>query len=187
MQSTSSTRRRLAAHAFKSLSMTVALMLVLTARASAHDGPPYPILVDKTLGPCVASVWADPDVGTGTFFVILEPPPGGQLPEDMRVEIGVRPVGGRLGEAVHAAEREGVRDRVQYRAEVPFDAEGAWHVRVSLQSARGGGELATDVEVTPPGLGRWDMLLYLLPFVAVGALWLRAVVAARSRGRKPRV
>jgi hypothetical protein len=171
----------------KRLLTTAALVLACSARASAHEGPPYPILVDKSLGPSSASVWADPDVGTGTFFVILEPPPGGALPEDIKVEIAVRPADGRLAEAVHAASREDVRGRVQYKAEVPFDAEGPWRVRVMLQSPRGGGEIAADVEVTPPGLGRWDLLVYLLPFAAVGALWLRAVVGRRKRTRDSRV
>ena len=164
-----------------SLLTTLALLLVCHVRAAAHEGPPYPILVDKSLGPGVASVWGDPDVGVGTFFIILEPAPGETLPEEIKVEIAVRPVGGRLPEAVHAAEREGVRGRVQYKAEVPFDAEGPWHVRVRLQSPRGGGEISADVEVTPPGLGRWDLLIYLFPFLLIGALWLRAVTR-RGRG-----
>jgi hypothetical protein len=162
-----------------------ALALACAARAGAHEGPPYPVLVDKNLGPSVASVWADPDVGTGTFFVILEPRQGDTLPEEVRIDIVVRPADGRLPEAAHAAEREGVRGRVQYRAEVPFDAEGPWRVRVLLRSPRGGGEVAADVEVTPPGLGRWDLLVYLFPFLLVGALWLRAVTR-RGRPRAPR-
>jgi hypothetical protein len=160
-----------------------AFVLACHARAGAHEGPPYPILVDKSLGPSVASVWADPDVGIGTFFIILEPAQGDTLPDDLKVELAVRPVGGRLAEAVHAAEREGVRGRVQYKAEVPFDAEGPWHVRVLLRSPRGGGEIVTDVEVTPPGLGRWDLLIYLFPFLLVGALWLRAVTKKSRRGK----
>lgn len=163
-----------------SLCAAFALMLVCAARTAAHDGPPYAILVDKSLGPTVASVWADPDVGTGTFFVILEPAPGAALPEDIRIDIAVRPLDGHAAEAVHAAEREAVRGRVQYMAEIPFDAEGPWHVRVLLQSPGGGGEVATDVEVTPPGLGRWDLLIYLFPFLLIGALWLRAVTRRRA-------
>lgn len=168
------------------LLLTAALLLAVSAQASAHEGPPYPIIVDKTLGPCVLSVWSDPDVGTGTFFFILEPPPGGRLPDDVRIEIGVHPVSGRLPEAVYAAEREDAGGRVQFKALVPFDAEELWRVRVSLQSAQGGGETTTDVEVTPPGYGRWDLLIYLLPFAAVGALWLRAIIKGRGRGKVSR-
>lgn len=168
------------------LLLAAALVFACVVSAGAHDGPPYAILVDKSLGPCAASVWADPDVGTGTFFIILEPPPGGELPEDISVSVAVRPADGHAAESTHAAEREGVRGRVQYRAEVPFDAEGPWGVRVMLRSSRGGGELTTEVEVTPPGLGRWDLLLYLMPFAAVGLLWLRAFVARRGRNRSPR-
>jgi hypothetical protein len=167
------------------LPLAAALLLACFAGASAHDGPPYAVLVDKSLGPCNVSVWADPDVGTGTFFVILEPPAGGTLPEDLKVRVAVRPLDGHAPETTHAAAPEDVRARVQYKAEVPFDAEGAWHVRVMLDSARGGGEAAADVDVTPPGLGRWDLLLYLFPFVAVGLLWLRAVVAKRGRRKDP--
>jgi hypothetical protein len=169
-----------------SLLSAAGLLLVISTRAVAHEGPPYPVLVDKTLGPCVVSVWADPDVGTGTFFFVVEPPPGGKLPDDIRVEVGVRPVSGRLPEALYAAGREDLRGSVQYKALVPFDAQELWRVRVLLQSSQGGGEVATDVEATPPGYGRWDLLLYLLPFAAVGLLWLRAIIKGRGRDKVPR-
>ena len=170
----------------KRLLLTAGLLLAVGAQAFAHEGPPYPIIVDKTLGPCVVSVWSDPDVGTGTFFFILEPAHGGRLPDDIRIDIGVRPTSGRLPEAVYTAEREDQGGRVQFKALVPFDAEELWRVRVRLQSAQGGGEAETDVEVTPPGYGRWDLLIYLLPFAAVGALWLRAIIKGRGRGRPSR-
>ena len=171
-----------------SLLTAFALLLVCHARAAAHEGPPYPILVDKSLGPASASVWGDPDVGTGTFFIILEPAQGATLPEDIKIDIAVQPAGGRLPEAVHAAAREGVRGRVQYKAEVPFDAEGPWHVRVILQSPSGGGEIAADVDVTPPGLGRWDLIIYLFPFLLIGALWLRAITRrGRAKGARANV
>jgi hypothetical protein len=166
-----------------SLLLSAGLLLASSARVAAHEGPPYPIIVDKTVGPCVLSVWSDPDVGTGTFFFTLEPTPGGRLPDDLRVDIGVQPVSGRLPEAVYAAEREDQNGRVQFKALVPFDAEELWRVRVRLQSSQGGGETTTDVEVTPPGYGRWDLLIYLLPFAAVGFLWLRAIIKGRGRNR----
>lgn len=161
----------------------LAFVFLCCGGASAHEGPPYAILVDKTVGPCLVSLWGDPDVGIGTFFVILEPFEGSTLPEDVKVEIGVRPVTERLPEAHYDAVREGVRGRVQYKADVPFDREELWRVRLTLQSSRGGGEIITDVEVTPPGYGRWDMLIYLFPFLALAYLWLRAVLRGRSRTR----
>jgi hypothetical protein len=178
-----SLRHQSKASRLKEILLGISLLLACFAKASAHDGPPYPIIVDKTVGPCLVSVWADPDVGIGTFFVILEPPQGGALPEDIKVVVGVQPVSGRLAEAHYSAEREAVRGRVQYKAEVPFDAQEFWRVSLTLESSQGGGEVTTDVEVTPPGLGRWDLLLYLFPFLAVGWLWLRAVLRGRSRKR----
>jgi hypothetical protein len=158
-------------------------LLAVPKTASAHEGPPYPILVDKMIGPCLVSVWADPDVGIGTFFIILDPPPGGSLPEDITVEIGVRPVSGRLAEASYKAERENSNSRVQFKAEVPFDAQERWATRFLLKSSYGSGDAAVEVEVTPPGYGRWDLLLYLSPFLAIGFLWLKAFLRGRSRNR----
>ena len=109
-------------------------LLLAAAPAQAHEGPPYPIIVDRETGPCMLSVWADPDVGIGTFYFILEPLPGGSIPEDIKVEIGVQPLTGRLPEALHRAERESVRGRTQFKAEVPFDAEERWRVRVVIES-----------------------------------------------------
>lgn len=162
------------------LRLAACLLCAWPVRAHAHDGPPYAILVDQRAGPCVVSVWADPDVGTGTFFIILEPPPDGAIPDDLNITLAAQPASGRLPETRYAAAREGLSRRVQYKAEVQFDAEEVWRVRVLLDSARGGGELSTEVEVTPPGLGRWDVPFYLFPFVAVGALWVRALLYRRK-------
>ncbi|MFL6282076.1 MAG: hypothetical protein ACJ74Q_02785 [Pyrinomonadaceae bacterium] len=156
--------------------LAVGLLFALQARASAHEGPPYPLFVDKNVGPYLVSVWADPDVGAGTFFVAAEAARGGAPADDLAVEVCVRPAGGRLGEECYAARREGVRDRAQFKTEVPFDRQELWHTRVRLRSSLGVGEAAADVEATPPGLGRWDLLLYLSPFAAVGLLWLRAAL-----------
>lgn len=155
-------------------------VFVLSARASAHEGPPYPLFVDKKAGPYLLSVWADPDVGTGTFFIAAEPAQGGALGDDLQVSVCVRPASGRAGEDCYEAERDGVRDRAQYKIGVPFDRQEVWHTRVILRSSRGAGEADADVEATPPGLGRWDILLYFFPFAAVGFLWLRTAIKGRS-------
>jgi len=160
--------------------LAVCLLLSLSLNATAHEGPPFPIILDKSVGPCIVSVWTDPDVGESTFFVIINPQPSGTVPADLKVELGVQPTSGRLAEVVYPAQREDLRDQVQYKALVFLDAQEMWRVRVGLASAQGSGEASATVEATPPGYGRWDLLIYLLPFVAVALLWLRAVLRRRG-------
>lgn len=169
----------------RSLLSRIALFAVLgTAQCTwAHIGPPYPIMQNRKVGPFTVEVWSNPDVGTGSFFVVIDPPKGGSVPPDMQVQVAVQPVSKRLTEATYGAWREKLKDRVEYKTLVPFDKEEMWHVRVLLASSLGGGETDTDVPVTPTLLGRWDLLLYLLPFVGIGALWIKA---ARVRGRRRR-
>ncbi len=159
------------------------LLGLMSPRALAHNGPPFPIIENRAVGPVVISVWTNPDVGTGSFFVLVDPPAGGKIPSDLKVDVAVQPLSGRLPEKHYAASRENLRGQVEYKTLVPFDAQEMWRVRVTIDSAEGGGEAVANVEVTPPGLGRWDMLLYLLPFLGVGFLWFKAV--RRKHRRKP--
>jgi hypothetical protein len=158
----------------------VALVIIfgMVRIASAHEGPPYAIVVDQKADRYVVSVWSDPDVGEALFFVILNAP---EPPADLRVQIGVQPVSGRLPEAFYAAERENVQGQIQYRTQVHFDAQELWRVRVRLESAQGNAETFATVEATPPGYGRWDLLLYLLPFLAIGVLWAVAMLRRIKR------
>lgn len=160
------------------------LLLLVPIAAAAHAGPPFPLVVDQRVDQYVLSIWTDPDVGTGTFFVILNPAMQGQsIPDDLQVQIGVAPVSGRLPEQLYSGVREELRGQLQFKALVQFDAQEIWNVHVRWQSSRDNGEFRTTVEATPPGYGRWEMLLYLLPFLAVGFLWIMAVVRRRS-GRR---
>lgn len=155
------------------LTLLLGIVLLCASTASAHEGPPFPLFVDQKADRYTVSVWTDPDVGTALFFVILNAP---EPPPDLRVQIGVQPVSGRLPEAFYPAQREDVQGHVQYRALVNFDAQELWRVRVKLESAQGNGETTATVEATPPGYGRWDLLVYLLPFLAVGTLWAIAML-----------
>jgi hypothetical protein len=159
------------------------LLLVLSAPACAHNGPPFPIITDQRVGPCIISLWTHPDVGTGTFFVIVDPLPGGTIPKDLKIQIGVQPVSGRLPEVIYSAWREKLRGQVEFKTEAQFDTQEFWRVRLVLQSSAGGGEALSQVEATPPGFGQWDLLLYLLPFLGVGFLWFSAI-AKRRKFRK---
>ena len=160
------------------LTLLLGIVLLLPTIASAHEGPPFPLAVDQKADPYVISIWTDPDVGTALFFVILNSP---EPPADLHVQIGVQPVSGRVPEAFYPAERENVQGRIQYRAQVQFDAQELWRVRVRLESAQGNAETVATVEATPPGYGRWDLLVYLLPFLAIGALWAIAMLRRIKR------
>ena len=164
----------------KVLNYFVALVIIfgMVRIASGHEGPPYAIVVDQKADRYVVSVWSDPDVGEALFFVILNAP---EPPADLRVQIGVQPVSGRLPEAFYTAERENVQGQIQYRTQVHFDAQELWRVRVRLESAQGNAETFATVEATPPGYGRWDLLLYLLPFLAIGVLWAVAMLRRIKR------
>ena len=86
--------------------IVVWLVLTFVVPASAHNGPPFPIIENKKVGPCIVALWTHPDVGTGTFFVFVDPAPGGAIPDDLKIEIGVQPETGRLPEVLYAAERD---------------------------------------------------------------------------------
>ena len=154
-------------------SCVVLVILAFAGNTTAHEGPPFPLFVDQKVDRYVISVWTDPDVGTALFFVIVN---GQEPPADFRVQIGVQPISGRSAEVFYPAVRENLQGRIQYQAQVQFDAQELWRVRVQLQSAQSIAETIATVEATPPGYGRWDLLIYLSPFLAVGLLWTIAMI-----------
>ena len=163
------------------------VIIFLFARTTrAHEGPPFPLFVDQKVDRYLISVWTDPDVGTALFFVIVSAQEPAEVPADLKVQIGVQPVSGRLPENFYSGEREQVQGQIQYRVQVHFDAQELWRVRVRLESALGNAEHLATVEATPPGYGRWDLLLYLMPFLAIGILWVIAMVhRIKRRTRDP--
>jgi hypothetical protein len=157
------------------------LSLVLSLPTAAHNGPPFPIIVDQRVGPCVVSLWTHPDIGISSpFFVLVDAPPGGTIPSDLKFQIGIQPVNGRLPEVMYNMSPEKLRGQVEYKTEVLFDRQEFWRVRLIVQSVSGGGEALAQVEATPPGYGQWDLLLYLLPFLGVGFLWFSAAEKKRA-------
>jgi hypothetical protein len=160
------------------------LWLLFAVPASAHNGPPFPIIENRRVGPSVISLWTHPDVGTGTFFVFVEPVAGGRVPKDLKVQIGVQPESGRLPEVVYTANRDDSGGQLQYKAVVEFDRDEFWRVHLILDSSQGRGEEFSRVEATPVGFGKWDLLFFLLPFLAVGFLWMRGISRRRNRIKK---
>lgn len=146
----------------------------------AHEGPPFPLLMDESLSGYKVSVWADPDIGEARFFVIVESSEGGPPHEPPRVSLWTRPVSGRLQRQAYAAEQRSQRNHLQFEAHPHFDRRDVW--TVGVQVARPGSEpqeLTVEVESTPPGFGRWDLAIYLFPFLLLGGLWVVAMVRRR--------
>jgi hypothetical protein len=165
---------------------TIALVFValcVCVPARAHIGPPYPIMQNRKVGPLNVEVWSNPDVGTGSFYVVIDPPKdsGIAVPADMKVRVAVQPVSKRLPVAAYDAWRDKLLDHVEYKAIVPFDQEEMWHIHITFSSATVNGAADTDVSVTPTLLGRWDLLLFLLPFAGIGALWFKAASVKRAQ------
>lgn len=192
MPITSISTRRLQRRSEARILWRACLVMMLLAicggqTAWAHLGPPYPIMQNRKIGPLTIAVWSNPDVGIGSFFVVIDPGKGNTVPQDMKVQVAVQPVSGRLPEKFYDAWREKVRNEVEFKTTVPFDKEETWRVRILLTSTQVTGETQTNVEVTPPGLGRWDLLLFLLPFLGIGILWFKAAKTKLNRKRSPRL
>ena len=69
----------------------------------------------RSIGPLKIEVWSNPDVGVGSFFVVIDPPPGSSVPSDIKVQVAVQPVSRRLPEAIYGAWREKLKDRVEFK------------------------------------------------------------------------
>jgi hypothetical protein len=161
--------------------LPVILCACVPAPAGAHAGPPFPIIVDERVGPWLASVWTDPDIGIGEFWVVLEPAGDAPLPGSTQVRVGVQPVSGRLPEAIYDAAPQPVRRGERHYTEVAFDRGEWWDVRIVVEYPEGRGELTAMVEATPDGqIGPIGMIFYLLPFLALAFIWLRVALRRRS-------
>ncbi|HVO58796.1 MAG TPA: hypothetical protein VMT51_13980 [Dongiaceae bacterium] len=166
--------------------MAQAALLILLSNgiARAHNGPPFAILTDQRVGPCVISLWAHPDIGTSSFWIMVDPPPGGSIPKDLKIRMGIQPASGRLPEVFYDAWVDSNRGQLEYKTDVEFDRQDFFKVRLVLSSAAGNGEAFSQVEATPYGFGRWDLLFYLLPFLGVGFLFFKAVIRRRRLRRQ---
>jgi len=159
----------------------VSMALAECPRVSAHEGPPFPILMDKPLGGYLVSVWADPDIGEATFFIVVESPLGGPPAEAPSVSMWIEPFSGRLDRVSCETKQEALRGRLQFVAKPYFDQRDQWTVGFRLTSAHGDSEeLTTQVVSTPPGFGLWDFAIYLFPFLLLSGMWVLAIIR-RSR------
>ena len=162
-------------------SVTATMLLLAEPRLLAHAGPPYPIVVDRKMPSLLlkVSIWGDPDVGIGTFFIVPEMDNGQGLPDDLMFEavVNKRDQGG--DGQLFVAKRQPLRHRVQFFLETEFPTEGPWDVHFIGRTQTTRAEFDAQVVVTPPGLGTWDLALYAAPFALIGFAWV--VTAMRRR------
>ncbi len=159
----------------------VGVSVATSTQCSAHEGPPFSLVMDQSLAGYSVSIWADPDIGEASFFIILETSQG-ERPEILpNVSVWVEPVNGRLERATYIAERDSVSSQVQFVAYPHLDKRDIWNLGVVLTNADGTSEdWTTEIESTPPGyFGIWDVAIYVFPFVLIGVLWVLAMVRRR--------
>jgi hypothetical protein len=160
------------------------ILAMFCVPANAHIGPPFPIIENQKVGPCIISLWTHPDIGTGAFYVMVDPVPGGKVPSDLKVKVGVQPESGRLAEVFYNAEHDDTRGQIEFKTFADFDRDEFWRVHLVLESSQGSGEAFSRVEATPTLMGRFGLIFFLLPFLAIGFLWFRGVSRARNRTKK---
>ncbi|GAB4202991.1 MAG: hypothetical protein OHK0022_26680 [Roseiflexaceae bacterium] len=141
------------------------------APALAHSGPPFVVVSEQQVGPYTTTVWADPDVGAGTFIVEADSS-GAPLPEGSSVTVSAHPSGATAGEISGAAERQQTNGGRVFIATLPLASEGAWDARVVLDGPAGRGETTFQLQVTPAIEGWLTTLICTLPFIGLGLAWL---------------
>lgn len=170
-----STRRAIAA---------ALLTCTLSGVARGHDGPPYPVVVDRPFAGQSLSIWADPDVGIGTFYIYVEPAESAaetMLP----LKLHAVPHNPRWTESRAEVKRASKNDAYQLIGEIAFEARGTWTVEFTHPSS--GEEFALEIEVTPPGsFGPVDILWFAFPFLAIGFLWVKGMLRQRAHARGER-
>lgn len=164
----------------------VLCVLAMPVVCAAHAGPPFPILTDAPAGPYTISVWTDPDAtddGTpaGQFWVVLESlDPTAPGAADTVVRVAIRALDRPADEMLATAAPVDGRLTRQF-ALLLMDHEGPYAVRVEVDGPLGRSEVASQVDATydlrpPPIL----LAVYLMPFVALGLLWIRLLHRRRT-------
>ena len=166
------------------------LLAIATLTASAHDGPPFPIISDQVAGPYLVSIWTDPDTTDdgspgGQFWVRVHAArTDATLPEPTRATVTITPLD-RPGRETTASASPVRGDVTNQFAAVVMDHEGRFAVHVAIEGPLGATAVDAAVDATydmrpPPFL----LFLYLVPFVLVGLLWGRLLLRRRDGAKQ---
>jgi hypothetical protein len=176
------------ARAGRTHSLVFAVVLACASSAiQAHSGPPYPIVSERVAGPYRISIWTDPDATDdgslgGQFWVVIEPVDRSvSLPGETRASVSITPLA-RQGPAL-TGWTVPVNDVTRQFVALLMDHEGRFGVRVTVEGPLGQGVVEAEAEATydlrPPPI---MLVVYVMPFVLVGFLWVK-LLRARRRGR----
>jgi hypothetical protein len=164
------------------------LSVVLSAHPEplfAHSGPPFPILSDRVAGPYRVSLWTDPDTTTdgsaaGQFWLVLQLADGSQVPPDTHAIVAIHPLD-RAGPERSARTAPADGDPARQFVALLMDHEGPFAVRATISGPRGPAVVDARVDATYDlRPARWLVAVYLMPFVAVGFLWLKLLLRRRA-------
>jgi hypothetical protein len=162
--------------------------LATTVQLGAHAGPPFPIVSSQIAGAYDIAIWTDPDatddaVAGGQFWIVLKPHGASAIPAGTRVTVGIRAIDRPVSELTAvAAPVDGLVTR-QFAA-LRMDHEGRFAVRVAVDGPLGAAQITSEVDATydlrpPPAL----FVIYLLPFVVLGLLWVKLLRRRRALAR----
>jgi hypothetical protein len=162
---------------------TALFSLLVISEVFAHEGPPYPILVDHKFLNHKVSVWTDPDTDKGTF--LFYPEGQGINPDDYIYIIKATPKEG-APEILSAIALKGQEQngKPTFTATIPFSRAMIWNIEIVVKNKQNGDILVNQtlpVEVTPPGPTSTETLVYLVPFLLVGGIWIKAVLNKRKK------
>lgn len=146
--------------------------LFFLANTYAHEGPPYPILVDHQFNEHKLSVWADPDTGNGSFYFY----PEGVNKKEFRYEITASPQANPL----HLI--KGETDSL--KLVIPFDQNLMWNVTIRVKDKVSQSTLTTKtlaLEVTPPGPNKLEFAIYLVPFIILAIFWAKIILIKQKK------
>ena len=171
--------------------MALALCAIFGFRAVAqshemmmHHGVPSRVVADQRIGPYVASLWIEPEVGDGAVYIMLDAADGAAFTPPSAVRVAAAPASGRVDEVVHEAHPQPIKAGAgaRYMTNLMFDRPERWNVRVIVEGPAGGGQLETQVEsTTNAAMGLFGVSLASTPFVLVAFVYWRSSIARRRR------
>ncbi len=165
------------------------LGLTLPRPALAHLGPPFPVISDQPVPGYKLTVLANPDTTQAVAYVVLERNNVPGAPAVSGVEVWIEPSDRHVARSSYPAVRENSRGTLRFLAQPNFDTVGRWYLGANVHFADGRSyRFITNVDATPPGIGRWGLLLFAAPLVAFAALFMTVMIRRRrlrSRRQKP--